>query len=99
MSWPKGSVTPKIEYGSRGFQTNSRITGPWNTADRDVTVQCSEVYWDDVQVGRYGTVGGEVCLSEERQKSFVTVRSPRYSLDKKQVLVEKTVQVDIEECT
>lgn len=73
-----------MEFGSIGFQTNSQITGPWNTRDVD-----GEGYWNDVEAARSG--------GWEKRKSYVMGTSPRYSVDKKQVVVEKTTEVEGDE--
>lgn len=76
---------PKIEGGSRGFQTSSRLAGPWYDGSQEGGIGedgVGEGRRDDLETG-----GGASPL----RRSYTLQRSEGYDVDKKQVLVEKEV--------
>ena len=78
ISWPRGSFKPKMEFGSRGFQTSSRLAGPWYSQDG----------MEEGEVGRDLEATGN---ASPPRRSYTLQRSEAYEIDKKQVLVEKEV--------
>ncbi|KAL2037601.1 hypothetical protein N7G274_009714 [Stereocaulon virgatum] len=88
VSWPRGSFRPKIEYGSRGFQSQSRLTGPWYASNHETHVD--EKNGENLKVRDWTpTPDGEAAEPAPPRRSYTLERSPAYDMDKKQVMVEK----------
>lgn len=79
VSWPRGSFKPKVEFGGRGFQSSSRLAGPWYSQD-GVDEGRGEMR-RDLETGN----------ASPPRRSYTLQRSEAYDVDKKQVLVEKEV--------
>ena len=67
-----------MEFGSRGFQTSSRLAGPWYSQD-------------GLEEGEMRRALEATGNSSPPRRSYTLQRSEAYDIDKKQVLVEKEV--------